>query len=78
MQFSAYVCVYYISIKSFKHTKFSLKIFFFLAEPCGLQDLGSLTRDQTWAMAVEVQSLDHWTVKKSQFKKFFKNIETER
>ena len=27
----------------------------------GLQDLSSLTRDRTYALAAEVQSLTHWT-----------------
>ena len=31
---------------------------------CNIQDLSSLTRDQTHAPAVEVQSLNHWAARK--------------
>ena len=36
---------------------------FFLATPCGLQDLSFLTRDQTWVQAVKAPSPNHWTTK---------------
>ena len=38
--------------------------FFFLAAQCGIQDLSSLTRDQTCTSAVEAQSPNHWTIRK--------------
>ena len=40
-----------------------LKAFFFLATLCSLQDLSSLTRDRTWAMAVKAPSPNHWTTR---------------
>ena len=36
---------------------------FFLAAPCGFQDLSSLTRNQTQAPAVEAQSPNHLTTR---------------
>ena len=35
--------------------------FLLLAVPSGMQDLSSLTRDQTLAPTVEVWSPNHWT-----------------
>ena len=35
---------------------------FILAALYDMQDLISSTRDQTWAPAVEAQSLNHWTL----------------
>ena len=43
-----------------------------LAAPCGLQDLSSLTRDQTQAPAVKVPSPNHWTTKEFPFFFFFR------
>ena len=37
--------------------------FFFLATPCGLWDLSSLTRDGTWATAVKAPNPNHWTAR---------------
>ena len=37
--------------------------FFLLAILCSLQDLSSLTRDRTWAMAVKAPSPNHWTTR---------------
>ena len=34
--------------------------FFFLGMLCGLQDLSSPARDQTWALPVKVLSPNHW------------------
>ena len=36
---------------------------FFLTAPQSLQDLSSLTRDWTWALAGEVLSPEHWTTR---------------
>ena len=35
----------------------------FLAASCVLRDLSSLTRDRTWAPAVEAWSPNHWTAR---------------
>ena len=40
-----------------------LAFFFFLAVPHSLWNPSSPTRDQTWAMTVKAQSLNHWTTK---------------
>ena len=37
--------------------------FLFLAAPCGLQDLSSLTRDRTQALAVKMTNPNHWTAR---------------
>ena len=37
----------------------------FLAKPCGLWDLSSLTKDRTCASALEVWSLKHWTTREA-------------
>ena len=38
---------------------------------CGMWDLSSLTRNQTYAPAVEVQSLNHWTTREVPFVAYF-------
>ena len=45
--------------------------FFFLTAPQGLWNLSSLTRDQTQASAVKVQSPNDWPTKNSQDNSFF-------
>ena len=43
---------------------FTSKLFFlFLTAPWHMSDLSSLTRDRTWAPAVEAWSFNHWTTK---------------
>ena len=44
-----------------------LKIFFILVVPRSIWYLSSLTREETCAPVVEVQSFNHWTARKSQF-----------
>lgn len=39
--------------------------FFFLASPCGLQALSSLTRDWTWPLGLKAQSSNHWVARKA-------------
>ena len=41
----------------------SALIYLFMAMLCGLQDLSSLTRDWTWALAVKTISPNHWTTR---------------
>ena len=41
----------------------NIAFFFFFAMPHGLRDLSSPPRDRTWALGVEAQSPNHWTVK---------------
>ena len=45
---------------------------FFLATLHGLQDLSSLTKDQTCAPAVEVHSPNHWTAREFLSQSLFK------
>ena len=40
-----------------------LVFFFFFFLPQGLQDLCSLTRDQTFSLCIRGQSLNHWTTR---------------
>ena len=37
--------------------------FLFVAATCDVWDLSSPTRDQTWAVAVEVWNPNHWTAR---------------
>ena len=45
--------------------------FFFWSMPCGMWDLISLTRDQTCSSALEAESHNHWTARKSPSLHFF-------
>ena len=45
--------------------------FFFWSMPCGMWDLSSLTRDQTCSSALEAESHNHWTARKSSSLHFF-------
>ena len=44
-----------------------VNFFFILVVPRSIWYLSSLTREETCAPAVEVQSFNHWTARKSQF-----------
>ena len=49
-----------------KQVIFFLFIYLFLAVPCSFQDLSSLTKDRTWALALKVPSPNHWPPGNSQ------------
>ena len=54
------------------HLPSSMPLTFFLATLHGLQDLSSLTKDQTCAPAVEVHSPNHWTAREFLSQSLFK------